>query len=93
MKRAETVNYLGTFEYDETFRVDVTLVKETNGNGETWETYEAYLFAKGYGIKDFMFGIPKGEAGINSVEDFLCIVEANLDEENYIEFYQDEYMD
>lgn len=57
-------------------------------------TWEVWLWHKGCGIKDFMFGLPKyNSAGKEQYKDYnevLEIVEANLPQ--YIGMYYEEFM-
>ena len=55
------------------------------------DEFEAFLYHKGYGIKDLMFGSPKQQHdGEQTFEMFLELVEANLTD--YINIYREEYM-
>ncbi len=63
------------------WRIDIV---ETH---DKWNTIEAWLYYKNYGIKDLMFG-----ASLNndSKEHFLELVEVNL--EDYVDDYINEHM-
>lgn len=61
------------------FKVDII----TNG-----KIKDAWLYNENYGIKDYMFGLED-----ISLDEFIEIVIANLINENYIQDYQDNYMD
>lgn len=91
MKKTNSVIYLETYDYDETFMVDITLEKETFDNGTTEEVYNAYLYAKGYGIKEHLFGWIKGQSNTKTEEEFLDMVECNLDFEDYINEYKEKW--
>lgn len=46
---------------------------------ESRTEYEAWIYHKDYGVKDFMFGTDKNQAAyIKSFEEFTDMVEANL---------------
>jgi len=62
----------------------IEICKETDFDGN--ESFDAYLQRKGYGIKDYMFGVP---TETNTLEGFIELVEANIEE--YIRFYREEY--
>ena len=91
MKKTNSVIHLETYDYDETFMVDITLEKETLGNGTTEEGYNAYLYAKGYGIKEHLIGWVKGQSNIKTEEEFLDMVECTLEFEDYINEYKEKW--
>lgn len=65
-----------TYEHGE-FLVDIVT---------TSDSYEAWLYQKNYGVKFLMFG---AYISLNTLEEFLETVEANLDE--YEKNYDAEY--
>ena len=52
--------------------------------------YHAWLYHKDYGIKQYMFGSKKED--FKNIEDFIDIVQANLDNQCYTLNYKDDYM-
>lgn len=53
--------------------------------------YGAWLYHKDYGIKQFMFGSIKNQHP--NIDDFIDMVEANLDNQDYVNGYKDDYFD
>ncbi len=77
-----------TYDYRDGFKVDVIENIEK-------EVIEAWLYHKDCGIKELMFGVPKHQesTGLSiTLDGFLDMVEANLESQNYIDNYEDEYM-
>ena len=75
MKEAVNLCWNNTYCFDHHYMVDIFKVDDT---------YEAWLYNREYGIKDFMFGMPVEQ---QSFDEFLEIVEANVPE--YIELYRE----
>ena len=73
MKKSKNVKSIECYDYDEVHRVDIV---------ETDECYEAWLYAKNYGLKTFMLGVPVAQ---NSKEEFIQIIQFNIKE--YLSFY------
>lgn len=60
--------------------------------------YEAFIYHEDYGIKSLMFGCSKtqkyGDVYMNmSLDEFKDLVISNLETENYIQFYINDYME
>lgn len=66
-----------TFGYDDGFRMDIVI---------TENNYEGWIYHKDYGVKKFMFGLPKFQ---QTYDEALEIFSYNVDE--YIESYIEEY--
>ena len=74
-------NQIATYEYNTNIRVDIV---------ETPDKFEAWIYDKNYGIKEFMWGEPKKNMRFNepytqTFEGFKKLVIANI--EDYIEGY------
>ena len=52
--------------------------------------FHAWLYHEDIGIKEYMFGFPRKDC--KSKQEFIEIVEANLDNRCYTLDYKDEYM-
>lgn len=70
-----------TYNVGEGFFVDIVDLKEI---------YEIYLYHETIGVKELMFGLPKGSI---TFKNCIEIVERNLENENYIQNYIYDYMD
>ncbi len=81
MEKANTRHFM-VEEKGKKYRIEIVL---------TDDEYEVYLQGEDIGIKDLMFGLPKGQCGINTFMDVKDLVIANLISENYLEDYDDEY--
>ncbi len=68
------------------FRVDIVLDTEEM-------VYSAWLYHKGYGIKDLMFGIPmiQSDGRFQPLSKMEYLVEGNI--QQCIRFYKENYMD
>lgn len=73
-----------TLEYNEDYLVDIVI---------TPDEFEAWLYKKGYAIKDMMFGVCRQQVGYEeTLENFIDMVESNLICQNYIEHYEEDYV-
>ena len=57
----------------------------------SYTVYNAYLYAKGYGIKEHLIGWVKGQSNIKTEEEFLDMVECTLEFEDYINEYKEKW--
>ena len=55
---------------------------------ENVDSFDAFLYRLGYGIKTFMFGVDKADT---TKKEFLAMVKENL--ATYAEYYTEEYCD
>lgn len=76
MKKCKNVKSIECYAYDSEHCIDIV---------ETDECYEAWLYAKDYGLKTLMFGVPVDQ---DSKEGFIQIVQSNAKE--YLSIYYDE---
>lgn len=67
----------------ETYKVGEYIIEICKEKVMGHDTYGAYLQRDGYGTKEYMFGVSPGD---ESLDGFIELVEANLDE--YIESYE-----
>ena len=83
MKKVDAIKTI-TFEVNKEpgFLVDIV---------ENKELYYAWLYHKDYGIKELMFGSAKDQHP--NIDDFIDMVEANIDNQYYVLGYKDEYFD
>ena len=71
-----------TFRIDNTdFYVDIT-------QSDTDNTLEAWIYAKDYS-KDYLFGI---EGSLNSIEEFITMIEHYIPTNNILEKYKNRHM-
>lgn len=82
MKRIELTTV--TFEADFGFMIDI--VDNATAKYPTWDVW---LYRNDYGIKSYMFGLPKEQTP--TLEDAISIVEGNLYDNKYYSDYDDEY--
>ena len=78
MKLAQVVTL--TYVYDDQYMIDLTI---NSGVIEVW------LWKKGIGIKDYLFGVFTKDT---SYEQALEMAEHCIENDNYIEFYESEYV-
>lgn len=71
-----------TYKYSDGFMVDIT--KHDN-------IFEAWLYHKDYGIKELVFGVDVSD--VPTLEEFAEMVQGNLENENDIDGYIEDYMD
>lgn len=71
-----------TYKVGGGFMVDIIVNHEKNPT-----TYEAWLYHEKYGIKELMFGWYSG-----TYKEFVNMVKANLENEDYIFDYYNEHM-
>lgn len=69
-----------TYEYQNGFMIDVV---------ETENLYKVYLYHTKFGIKDLMFGLEK--TTFRSQKELLDLIETNLQNENYIKNYKENF--
>lgn len=82
MKKIELTTV--TFEADFGFMIDI--VDNATAKYPTWDVW---LYRSDYGIKEFMFGLPKELTP--TLEDAISITEGNLVDHSYYSNYDDEY--
>lgn len=82
MKKIELTTV--TFEADYGFMIDI--VDNANAKYPTWDVW---LYRKDYGIKEYMFGLPKDRT--SNIDAVVAIVESNLEDHSYYSNYDDEY--
>lgn len=73
-----------TFEADFGFMIDIV-----NNATAKYPTWDVWLYRKDYGIKSYMFGLPKEQTP--TLEDAISITEGNLVDHSYYSYYDDEY--
>ena len=83
MKKTKEFNSI-TYKTFNGFYIDIVQRKN--------DMYDSWIYQESYGIKMYMFGMEIGtETGCKTYNEFLSIVENNLEE--YINIYREEYMD
>ena len=74
-----------TYEYENGFMIDIV---------EKSDLYDVWLYHADYGVKSHMFGLYKKYfVSRDSYKIFLEMIVSNLENQNFIELYKDEYMD
>lgn len=86
MKMIDKGRFAKFFEIGDGFRV---LIYDEIVQGE--ECWAAVLFKEGYGVSYDMFGQPKKNEGNYTYDDFLDIVQGNLEE--YIADFKEEMLE
>ncbi|MCR4609398.1 MAG: hypothetical protein K5750_06890 [Eubacterium sp.] len=87
MERQSDIS-ISTYSYRNGFMVDIV-----DNNKE--ETLEAWLYNTDCDIKDLMFRLPKHQeaTGTNmTLDEFMEQVEGRIEDQNYIDIYEDWYM-